>query len=73
MKSFTPDELELGSVEVSRKVGIPKTTSHRILVTLTEGELLEQNVKTGKYKIGPVLYVLGSLYLSMTDILISAK
>lgn len=73
LKSFTPDELELGGAEISRKVGIPKTTAHRMLTSLSEGGLLEQNGKTGKFRIGPALYTLGSLYLSTTDILIAAK
>ena len=68
MKSFTPDELELGTVDIARKIGIPLTTTHRILATMTRGGLLEQNAKNGKYMIGPAFYALGSLYLGTTDI-----
>ena len=68
IKSFSPEALELGATEVSRKSGIPKATAHRILATLSEGGLLEQNKITGKYRIGPGLYMQGSLYLSTTDI-----
>ena len=68
IKSFSPDALELGAAEASRKSGIPKATAHRILATLSEGGLLEQNKSTGKYRIGPGLYMQGSLYLSTTDI-----
>jgi len=73
LKSFTPDELELGTAEISRKLGIPKTTAHRMLTSLSEGGLLEQNGKTGKFRIGLSLYTLGSLYLKTTDICIAAK
>jgi len=73
LKSFTPDDLELGAAEISRKVGIPMTTTHRMLAALAKGGLLEKNVKTGKYKAGPALYALGSLYLNTTDILKAAE
>ena len=46
IKSFTPEAPELGAAEVSRKLGIPKATAHRILATLSEGGLLEQNKNT---------------------------
>jgi len=68
IKSFTPGELELGPVAIAHKLGIPLTTAHRMLATLTKGGLLEQNTKNGKYRIGPGLYMQGSLYLSTTDI-----
>lgn len=72
IKSFSPEALELGAAEVSRKSGIPRATAHRILATLSEGGLLEQNEITGKYRIGPGLYMQGSLYLNTTDILKAA-
>jgi IclR family KDG regulon transcriptional repressor len=73
IKSFTPNELELGIVDIARKVEIPLTTAHRTLATLTRGGLLEQNARTGKYRIGPGLYMQGSLYLSTTDIFKAAE
>jgi len=73
IKSFSPDALDLGVTEASRKSGIPKATTHRILTTLSEGGLLEQNKRTGKYRIGPGLYMQGSLYLSTTDIFKAAE
>ncbi len=73
LKGFTPDELELTATDISRKAEIPKTTTHRMLAALTEGGLLERNAETGKYTIGPELYMLGSLYLSTTDMLKAAE
>lgn len=69
IKCFTPQEPQLGATDVARKVGIPKTTAHRILKTFAEAGLLEQNATTHRYTIGPLLYLLGSLYLSTTDVL----
>jgi len=48
-------------------------TTHRILATLTKSGILERNVETGKYRIGPELYTLGSLYLHTTDIIVAAQ
>jgi IclR family KDG regulon transcriptional repressor len=73
IKCFTPQELELGAADVARKIGIPKTTAHRILRTFADAGFLEQNVITSKYTIGPLLYMLGNLYLSTTDVLKSAE
>jgi len=73
LKSFTPSNCELGVSEIARLVGFPKSTIHRLLVTLTEAGLLEQSRVLGKYKVGPDLYILGSQYLKSTDILKAAE
>lgn len=72
MCSFSPKETELSAAEIYRKAGFPKTTVHRLLGTLTEIGFLEKNT-IGKYRIGPRLYFLGSLYLSGTDVLKAAE
>lgn len=72
LKSFSPDELELSAANISRKAGTAKTTTHRMLAALTKCGLLDR-AETGKYRIGPELYILGSLYLSTTDILKAAE
>ena len=55
--------------QISRKLAMSKATTHRLLVTLTDGRFLERNTETGKYRIGPEMYVLGSLYLETNDLL----
>lgn len=73
LKSFSPSDLELTPAEISRRVRIPKTTTYRIIATLTKNGLLECNENTGKYRVGPELYFLGSLYLGTTDIVKAAE
>lgn len=73
LQSFTPEQLELSASEISRKVGLPKTTTHRMLTSLNKVGILNRNVVTGKYTIGPELYIIGSLYLSATDIIKAAE
>lgn len=73
LESFTSEEPELSAVQISKRLGMPLTTTRRILRSLTIGGLLNRNPKTGQYIIGPSLYALGSLYLKTTDICIAAK
>lgn len=71
--SFTPNDMELSLSDISHKTGIPMTTAHRIVTTLTQGGLLERTTHGDKYRIGPEFYILGSLYLRGTDILSAAE
>jgi len=68
MKSFEPNNPELGVSDVAQRVGLSKPTASRILSTLVYGGLLEQNGETGKYMIGSGLFSLGNLFLITRDI-----
>jgi DNA-binding IclR family transcriptional regulator len=73
LQCFSYDEPELGIADITRKVELPRTTVHRILSTLLQTRLLERDINSGKYRIGPSLYMMGSLYLGTTDILTAAE
>ncbi len=73
LKSFTPDKLELSIGQMSKTAGIPKTTARRMVVTLARAGLLEQDPTSGKYKIGPALYMQGTLYLQATETLAEVR
>jgi len=73
MQCFSYDEPELGIADIVRKVEMPRTTVHRILSTLLKTRLLERESNSGMYRIGPALYMMGSLYLGTTDILTAAE
>lgn len=73
LKCFNPERLEVNSAEIARTIGVHHTTAYRIITTLTEEQFLERNERTGKYRIGPELYLLGSLYLYTTDILTASE
>lgn len=73
LKCFAPDASELGTTQVARRTGIPKATTFRILSTLAKGGLLERSSQTRNYRIGPELYILGSIYLETTDIIGAAE
>jgi len=73
LKCFTQGEPELGISEISRKVGLPKSTVHRTLSALDKEGLIVRNEETGKYTIGPELYIMGVIYASVTNILTAAE
>jgi len=73
LRCFSYDEPELGISDIVRKVKMPRTTVHRILSTLVRVGFLIRKNNTGKYRVGPALYTMGSLYLFTTDILSAAE
>ena len=64
---FITDE-ELGVSEVARRLGVAKSTAHRLLTTLASRGLIEQSPSTGRYKLGLHLFELGHLALSRVDL-----
>lgn len=73
LESFTQGEAELTAAEISRKVGLPKSTVHYILVSLITSGLLVKNENSGKYAVGPKLFEIGSAYLRSIDIIKTAE
>ena len=61
LKAFSEDEAELGVSALSKRLGVAKSTIHRLAVTLVSEGLLEQNPETGKYRLGIGLFGLGAL------------
>ena len=53
LDAFTVDQPELGVAELSRLLGIKRSTVHRALTTLEAGGLLRQMASTQKYTLGP--------------------
>ena len=50
--AFTPQNYEMGTLELSRKLGIHKSTVSRLLQILTANGFLQQNLETKKYLLG---------------------
>ena len=59
LKEFAGDRKEMGVTEAARRLGLGKSTAHRLLNTLTEERLLERDPRTGAYRLGLAMYVLG--------------
>lgn len=73
LRVFGPEHPEMSSTDISRTLGMSKATAHRLLQTLEDGRLLERDAITRRYRIGPQMYVLGSLYLETNDLLKAAQ
>ena len=73
LKVFLQSSGEMTPAEIANKVGIPKPTVYRMLSALSRGGLLEQKQDVGKYSIGPLMHVLGNLYLGTTSLVSAAE
>lgn len=54
-------EEELGVSDVARRLGVAKSTAHRLLSTLCSRDLAERNPDTGRYRLGMRLFELGQM------------
>lgn len=68
LKEFGRGDREIGVTEVSRRLGIGKSTAHRLLSTLADERLLEQDPLTGAYRLGLAMYELGASVALHTDL-----
>jgi len=59
---------ELGVTDLARRIGVAKSTAHRLLTTLCARGLAERNAETGRYRLGLKLYELGQLAISRNEI-----
>lgn len=61
LKVFTAQEPELGITVLAKRLGLAKSTVHRLATTLVAEGLLEQNPADGRYRLGITLFSLGTL------------
>jgi DNA-binding IclR family transcriptional regulator len=52
---------EVGVSDVARRLGVAKSTAHRLLTTLCSRDLAERNPDTGRYRLGMRLFELGQM------------
>jgi DNA-binding IclR family transcriptional regulator len=68
LSAFAPYNNEMGTIEISRKLGFHKATVSRILLNLTRHGFLHQNPKTKKFVLGPTILTLsGAVRLSLNN------
>ena len=66
-KAFSENEYEMGISALATRLGLAKSTVHRLATTLVEYDILEQNRETGKYRLGLALFELGTLVRRKMD------
>lgn len=73
IKAFSDDEYEIGISNLAKRLGLAKSTVHRLASTLIEAGMLEQNTDNGRYRLGLSLFELGSLVRRKMDVSSEAK
>jgi len=68
LKAFSEEQVDIGISELSRRLGVAKSTVHRLAATLAAEGLLEQDRETEKYRLGIALFRLGALVRRRMDI-----
>jgi IclR family acetate operon transcriptional repressor len=68
LRAFSNADQELGVTELSRRLGLGKSTVHRLVSTLAAERLLERSPATGRYRLGLALYELGTTVTEHVDL-----
>jgi IclR family transcriptional regulator, KDG regulon repressor len=68
LKAFSAEEAEIGISSLAKRLGLAKSTTHRLAVTLAAEGFLEQNPETGRYRLGLSLFTLGALARRRMDV-----
>lgn len=73
LKAFSEDEVEIGVSSLAKRLGVAKSTVHRLAVTLVSEGMLEQNPDNEKYRLGIALFGLGALVRRSMEVSTEAK
>ena len=63
LKALGSEQARLGVTELADRLGLAKATVYGLLRTLEAQQFVEQDVETGKYRLGPALLQLGNSFL----------
>lgn len=63
LRAFSVEEPVLGVTELSKRVGLDKSTVHRLLASLVRGGLVMRDTGSRKYRLGTRLLELGHTFL----------
>ena len=65
---FLKSDNELSAAEISRQLDLPRSTTFRLLVTLPNKNLVDQNPLNGNYRLGVSCLALGNAFLTKYDL-----
>ena len=68
LKEFSAEEPEFGITALSKRMGLAKSTVHRLAKTLMSEGFLEQNQSDERYRLGLTLFALGTLVRLRMDV-----
>lgn len=72
LAEFTVDEPRLGVSELSRRLSLTRSTVHRLLASLRQCGLIEQDPSTHKYRLGRAAVELGYTAIYTDPLLVTA-
>ena len=72
LQQFSVEEPLLGVSELSRRLDLTRSTVHRLLATLREGDLVEQDPSSHKYRLGRTAVDLGYNAIYSDPLLVTA-
>lgn len=61
------------TTEVATAAGLARPTAHRLLMAMAEEGLVDRDLKTGRWSLGPELYLLGASAANRYDIVEQAR
>ena len=73
LKQFSEEDAELGISSLARRLGVAKSTAHRLATTLLSEGLLEQDPTSERYRLGLGLFQLGALVRQRLSVSNEAK
>ena len=73
IRAFSEDQYEIGISDLAKRLGLAKSTVHRLASTLLDQGMLEQNAGDGKYRLGLALFELGTLVRRKMDFTMEAR
>jgi DNA-binding IclR family transcriptional regulator len=68
LEVFSTIDRKLSVAEVCRRTGFPRSTTHRLLASMKEVGLLDQNRQRDRYRLGLKLFELGNVVLANLDL-----
>ena len=68
LKEFSADEPEFGITALAKRMGLAKSTVHRLAKTLVSEGFLAQNQSDERYRLGLTLFALGTLVRLRMDV-----
>ncbi len=73
LKSFSGDKTHFKIAELARHLGLDRSTTYRILLSLEEAGFVERDEKTGSYSLGLGAFEIGNAYLRQKDLIQVSK
>ena len=68
LMSFDADHREWSLADLSRRLGLRRTTAFRLLKTLQSERLVESTKSTGKYTLGPAVFKFAYMWVSEAEL-----